>query len=291
MFFICLLSLLCTEGHAQWQSSGGDIFYNSGRVGVGITPLNGLHLHKLDNLNGGSFRLGHSGSFDAVLSYGWDGISQDAFKITRYNHNSYNGATDLMTIQTSGNVGIGTNNPNQKLHVAGNMVLESDVYGSLIFTGTGQGEFNRYLRLINSPQQSSAAGLKAGGVLIADSYNYADPDKNDLIVKGNVGIGTATPDAKLTVAGNVHAREVKVTVAAGADFVFEEDYKLPSLEDTEKFVRVHKHLPGIAPAAEMEQEGLDLGKMNILLLQKVEELTLHLIRMDEEIKALRKNNH
>lgn len=112
-----------------------------------------------------------------------------------------------------------------------------------------------------------------------------------LIPGGNVGIGTDNPDAKLTVAGRVHAREVKVTVAAGADFVFEEYYALPSLEETAKFVRTHKHLPGIAPAAEMEQQGLDLGKMNILLLQKVEELTLHLIRMEEEIKALQKNNH
>ena len=41
--------------------------------------------------------------------------------------------------------------------------------------------------------------LKAGGVLVSDSYNYANPSKNNLIVKGSVGIGTPTPGAKLTV--------------------------------------------------------------------------------------------
>ena len=55
------------------------------------------------------------------------------------------------------------------------------------------------LFLINSPTSQSASGLKAGGILVADSYSYANPGKNDLIVKGSVGIGTATPATKLTL--------------------------------------------------------------------------------------------
>jgi hypothetical protein len=58
---------------------------------------------------------------------------------------------------------------------------------------------NRYLNLINSSQFQSASGLKAGGVLCSDSFSYANPGKNDLIVKGVVGIGTPTPGSPLTI--------------------------------------------------------------------------------------------
>src|SRR5207253_4970557 len=51
-----------------------------------------------------------------------------------------------------------------------------------------------------SPIFPSASGLKAGGLLIADSYSFANPGKNDLIVKGNVGVGTATPSSKVEIA-------------------------------------------------------------------------------------------
>ena len=97
-----------------------------------------------------------------------------------------------------GLVGIGTSSPAAKLDVRGSLVL--DAGGSPgVFTGTGNVELNRYLFLLNSPTLASASGLKAGGILVADSFSYANPSKNNLIVKGSVGIGTPTPGAKLTV--------------------------------------------------------------------------------------------
>ncbi len=198
-----------------------------------------------------------------------------------------NGYTRLY-ISGNGNVGIGTTSPTQKLQVAGNLLLDSDNQGSIIFTGTGTSELSRFMRLLNSPEHATASGLKAGGVLVADNYEFANPSKNDLIVKGKVSIGTAKTDAALTVAGNVHAKEVKVTVTAGADFVFDEAYQLPALRETEAYVKKHKHLPGIAPAKQMEMVGVNLGEMNILLLQKIEELTLHVI---EQEKKLREQQH
>jgi hypothetical protein len=101
---------------------------------------------------------------------------------------------------------------------------------------------------------------------------------------GKVGIGTDAPDAPLTVKGLIHSREVKVTATAGgADFVFENEYDLPSLEEVESYIKKNKHLPEIASAKDMEKDGIHLAEMNIKLLQKIEELTLYTIAQQKEI--------
>ncbi len=97
-----------------------------------------------------------------------------------------------------GNVGIGTPNPAAKLDVRGNLVLEAGGNPGL-FTAASGGEQNRFLSLINSPTTLTASGLKAGGILVSDDYFFGNPGKNDLIVKGNVGIGTATPTSRLNI--------------------------------------------------------------------------------------------
>lgn len=107
---------------------------------------------------------------------------------------------------------------------------------------------------------------------------------------GNVGIGTANPVSLLSVAGDITAREIKVTVNAGADYVFDKDYRLRSLSEVESFIAVNKHLPEIESASKMESEGISVSAMNIKLLQKIEELTLYLIDQKKDIEALKESN-
>nr|WP_320120071.1 hypothetical protein [uncultured Marinifilum sp.] len=102
---------------------------------------------------------------------------------------------------------------------------------------------------------------------------------------GNVGIGISAPSAKLEVTGTIKATEIKVE-AQTADFVFEEDYQLKSLEEVEQFVQENKHLPDIPSARQMEEDGVGLAEMNKLLLQKVEELTLHVIELNKRVQEL-----
>ena len=90
--------------------------------------------------------------------------------------------------------------------------------------------------------------------------------------------------------GKLEAKEVRVTQTPTADFVFEETYGLPRLEDVEKHIKEKKHLPEIASAKEMEKEGVNVGEFQIKLLQKIEELTLYSIEQNKKIKALESEN-
>lgn len=103
-----------------------------------------------------------------------------------------------------------------------------------------------------------------------------------------LGIGTMSPDAKLTVNGQVHATEVKVTTTVPTpDYVFATEYNLPALEQVESYIKQHQHLPEVPSAKEMETDGIKVGEMNMLLLKKIEELTLYVIDLKKEVEALK----
>ena len=103
---------------------------------------------------------------------------------------------------------------------------------------------------------------------------------------GSVGIGTLNKanTYKLAVEGTIGARRVKVTQETWPDYVFERDYQLPTLQEVDAYIKEHKHLPGVPSAEEVTKNALDLGEMNKILLQKIEELTLHLIEQDKQNK-------
>jgi len=101
---------------------------------------------------------------------------------------------------------------------------------------------------------------------------------------GNMGIGTQdTRGYKLAVSGNMIAESVKVQLrSAWPDYVFAKDYTLPSLKETEKHIKENSHLPGIPSAAEVKNNGIDVGEMNAKLLKKIEELTLYVIDLNKK---------
>jgi len=117
--------------------------------------------------------------------------------------------------------------------------------------------------------------------------------KND----GKVGIGTnlsntaGYEDYKLFVNGKILCERVRViNDVPGADYVFDNNYNLKSLKDVEDFIAKNKHLPEIPSADEMKRDGIDLAEMNILLLKKVEELTLYIIDFKKENDKLKAEN-
>ena len=110
---------------------------------------------------------------------------------------------------------------------------------------------------------------------------------------GNVGIGTintADINYKLFVETGIRTRKVKVDIIAWPDYVFNPTYKLPTLNELEKYLLKNQHLPDVPSAADVEKNGIDLGDNQTILLKKVEELTLYMIELNKKVEALAKEN-
>ena len=127
---------------------------------------------------------------------------------------------------------------------------------------------------------------------VTDLSSTVDWTARDLFAIQNVGIGTTdTQGYRLAVAGNVIAEGVKVELQGNwPDFVFEESFDLMDLKELRAFIKTHGHLPNIPNALKIQEEGIDLGKMNANLLQKIEELTLYILAQEEEINGLKSEN-
>lgn len=103
---------------------------------------------------------------------------------------------------------------------------------------------------------------------------------------GDIGIGTLDPRNKLDVNGTIRAKEIKVE-SNWADFVFRKDYKLPALEEVKKHIEEKGTLPGVPSESDVKVNGVNLGEVNALLLQKIEELTLYTIEQQDIIENMK----
>jgi len=209
-----------------------------------------------------------------------------------------------LVIDGGGNVGVGTLNPRAKIDVASYVndgllgsvlgrLVEGDDTGSGTFIGVRgfgtQSEFNgksfaiehSFYGETNSSINFYRGNARTGGYLTFSTNSNYETMRID--PNGNVGIGTATPNEKLAVNGKIRAKEIKVEPTGWSDYVFEDDYKIASLGEIEKYIKVNKHLPEVPTAKEVAFNGVELGEMNRLLLKKVEELTLHLIEKEKQL--------
>ncbi|MET1260643.1 LamG domain-containing protein [Flagellimonas sp. DF-77] len=145
--------------------------------------------------------------------------------------------------------------------------------------------------LFNGPTFNNTDGVPTGNNGGGTGGNSLwSANGNDVYYEtGNVAIGRASVPAgyKLAVDGFVRAREVRVDQDNWPDYVFKADYDLPTLAEIKKHIAEHGHLPNIPSALEIQQNGVALGEMDRLLLEKIEELTLHIIQLKQELETLK----
>lgn len=370
---ILILALLCAitinlkaQNTFPYPSSGnlgigttnpGDLFTVNGNIR--LVPLyNGTGLFATDAPTGGNniFTLTRQGN-DLSLN-AFDGIGFTT-AVRSGLSTSYN-----MFINTSGNVGIGTQNPAAKFDVNGAIAMSGTIIHSthnipassdgtyviasgarvkgtytlsyegpdrvqtvVLLASGGQYDLNSSITIlgnnsyVNAPVMSNFRFMLSsdhsniylifdvanrnggtsdivahyegngmyvpnwGGVLPASSefvgsYPFA-------VNMGKVGIGTITPDTKLAVNGTIHAQAVKVDLIGWPDYVLKPAYSLKPLSEVKSYIDQNHHLPEMPSEKEVADKGVDLGEMNKLLTKKVEELTLYLIKQQDEIDHLK----
>ncbi|CAL2075767.1 conserved exported protein of unknown function [Tenacibaculum sp. 190524A02b] len=247
---------------------------HSGNVGIGIPePFTNLQIHSASSDSRIALTNNHSGS---NVSDGFVLINESDSEVHFLNREntslkfSTNGK-ERVRVAADGNLGVGTDNPGARLEI--------------------KSDESKFIKL-HRPQVAKKGHIGYGTANDGGVYIGTDDSQYSLWVQqnGHVGIGTYHPGAwKLAVNGKIRAKEIKVETG-WSDFVFYDDYKLPTLEEVESHIKEKGHLKDIPSAKEVEENGVFLGEMDSKLLQKIEELTLYTIDQDKEIKALKKQN-
>lgn len=233
---------------SQWTTSGSDITYSAGNVGIGTTSANS----KLQVLS--ATPIGSALNSEVL--------------ITRFSTNAANQQSldlKLSKYTTTDNAWWGNG-----LRLQRNI---DDAVNSC------------YIDFGASEANTGAGSHELG-------FGVGNSEYMRISYGGKVSIGTTAPGSyKLAVAGKIAAwDEIKVFINGTTfpDYVFDADYKLRSLEDTESYIKENHHLPEVPSAAEVAKEGMSLNGMSEILLKKVEELTLHLIEMKKESEMMKK---
>jgi len=205
---------------------------------------------------------------NSLFSQQWNGSSNSTDHISR-----------------DGNVSIGTNINADKFNLSGNLrLLNGTIKLGLNFADLGNSFYD--IESIN------------GGLYIHPSYPTGSPtiplQSKTLVLSSShkIGLGTDTftcndcTDYRLFVKDGIKTEKVKVEIAVNngwADYVFKKDYKLMPLKDLQNYIDEKGHLPEVPTTNEAIANGIELKEMNILLLKKIEELTLYTLQQQKNI--------
>jgi hypothetical protein len=249
---------------AQWTTSGSNIFNsNTGNVGIGTSSPT----VKLE-INGG----GTTDVFNLLNESTSLGISARVASNTDFHASAYTGRRSRGSLNSPTDV------------IAGDRL--TGFYSSMFVNGAFRNSAAIQFYAGSSPSSSSfPVNIRFETTANSSTVRV---ERMRITESGDVGIGTSltnNPNSyKLAVNGKIGAKEVQVenTSSTWADYVFESTYDLMPIEEVEAFVKANKHLPEIPSAEEIKMNGHKLGEMDVLLLKKVEELTLYLIELKKQ---------
>jgi hypothetical protein len=239
--------------------------------------------------------------------------------------NTFSSVSTSMFMADNGNVGVGTTAPVAKMHVAGKLAIGT--YTSSTFGGEGLSintanngailiernsdpvNWDPIKARIDISTYTGKKGLRF--IMTQNSFATHVPEVNEALFlsgDGMVGMGNTNPQSKLHVTGDfcvsntggainfkvypdghVRAREILIDLNNIPDYVFKSGYKLMTIQEVEKFISEHGHLPNIPSEEEYRQKGaMAIGELETKLLEKVEELTLYITQLHHRIEKLEK---
>jgi hypothetical protein len=291
-------------GPLTLQNDGGDLKVGSdnrlfvssaGNVGIGTgTPAARLHVAGGGYINNGSgIGLILDGT-DPDIRFRQNGTASASIQAISGVNLSI-AATSGSIILNTINVGIGTFAPNSKLHVVGQTLMNNGSGDALNLTGRALVNKSNEAILINGTNsyvQFSQGGIAQSFIGHPNGGNLTLGVHNGLleIAAPQVAIGTIVPAAsgyRLTVDGKIICEELKVQVRTSwPDYVFGNDYELMPLDELRKYTMTNKHLPNIPDASVMEKNGMEVGEMQRKMVEKLEELTLYILQLEEKINKL-----
>lgn len=302
-------------GGGLWLANATHIYNgNAGNVGIGTNaPGYDLHIRRPNPSIG--FFDEDDNAFSGSIEGDSTNLVINAYRkpIGLFNQSGdiimqVNGGAGSFTT-TPGNVGIGTSSPNGKLHVgSGNVMIGTGTPATKLHI---QGSSGELLRLDGSSPQinfvtdgnnygfinMTGDDMKIGTLAANNAGKFIirtnGGDRVQVDESGNVCVGTTTPASgyRLSINGKAICTELKVQLQSNwPDYVFSSTHKRLPLIELEKFIAKNKHLPNIPAASQLQTSGIELGEMQRLAMEKIEELTLYVIELKKEIEALKKAN-
>ena len=253
---------------------GDNLFITSGNVGIGITdPTEKLEVAgKIVALGLSAneisvFDAEFTGDVSIVQSLTVSGTSDFTGEVTVGDITILNNMDLQNDLAVGGTLGVNVASPQATLHVGGNGIFDGNITAVKLIV--------QELEVANldfTNQQGSQVAFE-----------------QDLFVEGSVGIGTEKiAGYKLSVNGKIRASDDIKVYPSGewADYVFDDNYELASLNEVEAYIGKNNHLPGMPSSEEVKASGINLGEMDAKLLEKVEELTLYMLELKKENKKL-----
>jgi len=289
----------------------------SGNVGIGTTtPEDKLHVVGNVRIEGKSpawLNLVAGFGEDAGVSLTTMGFGVNKWEVLRegssgdlliretFPYPAFWGA--MLAVKTgSGNVGIGTQNPNEKLHVVGNAIIEAQAGAGFAapLCVVKEGPGRQLAAFFSNPTDGvsseveiqmgmgtmlpSAWSLKAASGLFSIANVAVLPPALNIRSTGEVGIGTITPYGKLDVNGSIYQRGSQLH----ADYVFEPGYDLESIDEHSEFMWQHKHLAAI-PKVIVDgngQEILEIGAHRKGMVEELEKAHIYIEQLHNRIEVL-----
>jgi hypothetical protein len=283
----------------QWNLNSGSDFTFSYRLGTNsfVTPL---------TINSTGTRL----RGELALTNLSNAIT---FRVTPLGDMTANSAT-IRAALTAGSATV-----NGNANVVGTLTASSAIVNGNLKTQSITGSDNRGVFVINNPANTSFPAIEMynnnstsqkGSInFVSDATNgsegafnfvrYTAPNAwtnsmeidggGNMTVYGEFVIRNTdlSKQFKVDRTGAVRARRVQVDLATIPDYVFKPDYKLMPLDDLKTFITKNNHLPNVPSEQEYKERGnIDLSELNLKLLEKVEELTLYVLQLQDRINSL-----